>query len=212
MEGSLAETLGQKNPCRYRGYSYDKETELYYVSSRYYDPETCRFINADSTDTLTATMDDVTDKNLFAYCDNNPIMRMDDDGEFWKEIGLAVGITAGIVAVGALVVATGGLAVVAVAGGGTMLVATSTTTAALGVAAVAGKVAYGGILVHATAETAERYISYSKSKSDPYARPGQKKQGRERKEKNKNDNWKQNPNKKAKPLPKHIPGREHRKY
>ena len=35
------------NPLRYRGYVYDDETGLYYLQSRYYDPTTCRFINAD---------------------------------------------------------------------------------------------------------------------------------------------------------------------
>ena len=25
----------------------------------------------------------LTDKNLFAYCDNNPVMRVDDEGDFW---------------------------------------------------------------------------------------------------------------------------------
>ena len=37
--GSMAGSLGKKNPFRYRGYYYDEETGLYYVSSRYYDPE-----------------------------------------------------------------------------------------------------------------------------------------------------------------------------
>lgn len=46
--GSMAET----NPIRYRGYYYDTETGLYYISSRYYDPEICRFINADTADVL----------------------------------------------------------------------------------------------------------------------------------------------------------------
>ena len=45
--GSMADTLGVDNPLRYRGYVYDTETELYYLQSRYYDPEICRFINAD---------------------------------------------------------------------------------------------------------------------------------------------------------------------
>ncbi|MBR3586207.1 MAG: hypothetical protein IKO00_09315 [Oscillospiraceae bacterium] len=47
VTGSMASTLGAANPLRYRGYVYDSETGLYYVSSRYYDPEICRFINAD---------------------------------------------------------------------------------------------------------------------------------------------------------------------
>ena len=28
----------------------------------------------------------LTDKNLFAYCDNNPIVRADGDGEFWDTV------------------------------------------------------------------------------------------------------------------------------
>ena len=44
----MANTLGKYNPFRYRGYVYDEETGLYYLNSRYYDPELCRFISADS--------------------------------------------------------------------------------------------------------------------------------------------------------------------
>ena len=71
------------NPLRYRGYVYDSETKLYYVGSRYYDPEVGRFISPDTTDVLTATPMGLTDKNLFAYCDNNPVMREDSGGYFW---------------------------------------------------------------------------------------------------------------------------------
>ena len=46
--GELANTLGQINPLRYRGYVYDTETGLYYLQSRYYDPEIGRFLNADA--------------------------------------------------------------------------------------------------------------------------------------------------------------------
>ena len=45
-----------------------------------------RFINADAVDTLVATLDDVTDKNLFAYCGNNPVVRHDPDGKSWSVI------------------------------------------------------------------------------------------------------------------------------
>ena len=80
------------NPIRYRGYVYDNETGFYYLNSRYYDPENRRFINADTTDILTATPDSLTDKNLYAYCDNNPVMRKDDGGEFWHIVaGAAIG-------------------------------------------------------------------------------------------------------------------------
>jgi RHS repeat-associated core domain len=48
ITGSLASTVGVKNPYRYRGYRYDTETQLYYLNSRYYNPEWGRFINADA--------------------------------------------------------------------------------------------------------------------------------------------------------------------
>lgn len=39
VTGSLADTVGVKNPLRYRGYYYDVETKLYYLQSRFYDPK-----------------------------------------------------------------------------------------------------------------------------------------------------------------------------
>ena len=65
ITGSLADTVGQKNPFRYRGYYYDTETGLYYVGSRYYDAGVRRFISADTTDVLTASTTALTDKNLY---------------------------------------------------------------------------------------------------------------------------------------------------
>ncbi len=75
--GSLADTIGVKNPLRYRGYYYDNETGWYYLQSRYYDPETCRFINADS---LLIAGDYLQGTNMFAYCYNNPINSIDCSG------------------------------------------------------------------------------------------------------------------------------------
>ena len=71
------------NPLRYRGYYYDADLGLYYLGSRYYDPAICRFINMDAIGVISATPMALTDKNLYAYCDNNPVMRVDCDGEFW---------------------------------------------------------------------------------------------------------------------------------
>ena len=78
VTGSLADTVGVKNPLRYRGYYYDVETKLYYLQSRYYDPETCRFINADSL--LVAGDDYIQGVNMFAYCQNNPVVYSDPSG------------------------------------------------------------------------------------------------------------------------------------
>ena len=87
-----ANTTAVNNNLTYRGYYYDSDLEMYYLQSRYYDPVICRFINADIPDVITATPTALTDKNLFAYCDNNPVMRGDEDGEFWHIVaGAAIG-------------------------------------------------------------------------------------------------------------------------
>ena len=76
--GSLAEI----NPFRYRGYYYDSETGFYYVSSRYYDPEIGRWINADNV--IAGVGGDLKGYNLFAYCFNNPV-NMDDQAGNWPK-------------------------------------------------------------------------------------------------------------------------------
>jgi len=70
--------IGNMNPFRYRSYYYDVNTGLYYLKSRFYDPETCRFLNADTIDYLEP--DAVNGLNLYAYCGNNPIMNVDPSG------------------------------------------------------------------------------------------------------------------------------------
>lgn len=60
--------LGEKNPIKYRGYYYDEETKLYYLNTRYYDPEVKRFLNRDMLDNET---------NLYQYCYNNPVIDFD---------------------------------------------------------------------------------------------------------------------------------------
>jgi len=75
--GSLAPTLGAYNPLRYRGYVYDHETGLYYLQSRYYNPQWGRFLNAD---TLVSTGQGNLGNNMFAYCLNNPVAYQDSAG------------------------------------------------------------------------------------------------------------------------------------
>lgn len=95
---SSSGSLATINPLRYRGYYYDTETELYYLSNRYYDPKVSRFINADSTDAVLSA-NGLYDQNLFAYCDNNPVMRADNEGGFWHIVaGAAVGAVIGVLA------------------------------------------------------------------------------------------------------------------
>ncbi len=70
-------TLASINPLRYRGYVYDPETGLYYLQSRYYDPSIGRFINADA---FVSTGQGLLGNNMFAYCRNNPVSRIDLSG------------------------------------------------------------------------------------------------------------------------------------
>ena len=88
ISGTMKDTLGTINPLTYRGYVYDREIQLYYLQSRYYDPKLGRFINADR---LVATGDGFTGNNVFAYCGNNPVMFIDPCGtckHFWFLLGL----------------------------------------------------------------------------------------------------------------------------
>lgn len=63
------------NPFRYRGYYFDKETGYYYLQSRYYNPEWCRFINADDA-IFIGISGNVVGVNAFAYCENNSIKEL----------------------------------------------------------------------------------------------------------------------------------------
>ena len=82
--------VGYLNPFRYRGYYYDVETDLYYLESRYYDPETGRFLNADSLSYL-GEGSDLQNYNLYSYCENNPVMYSDPSGHSIT-ISLLVGL------------------------------------------------------------------------------------------------------------------------
>ncbi|MBE5934269.1 MAG: RHS repeat-associated core domain-containing protein [Lachnospiraceae bacterium] len=73
--------LGNLNSLRYRGYYYDTDLGMYYLQSRYYDPEVRRFINADDVSVLEEDQGSIVEHNLFAYCLNNPVNSLDEDGE-----------------------------------------------------------------------------------------------------------------------------------
>ena len=110
ITNSTEEHIGLINPIRYRGYYYDADMGLYYVSSRYYDPEIGRVINAADIDYLGAD-GSPSSYNLFAYCMNNPVNRFDANGNWslpnWAKV--AIGAAATVAAV-AVTVATGGAA------------------------------------------------------------------------------------------------------
>ena len=150
--------IGNINPLRYRGYYYDSETGLYYLNSRYYDPETGRFINADG---IIGANEDLGSYNLYAYCGNNPISRADSSGQAWWHIALAC---VAVVAVCAAVV----IAAPAVAAAATTVGIVTTATAVATTAFAVGTVATGVGVVSAgmaIAESVPKSSSKSKSKA-----------------------------------------------
>lgn len=79
QDGSMA-TI---NPLRYRGYYYDADLDMYYLQSRYYDPNIGRFISADDVHYIGAD-GTVSSYNLFTYCKNSPFLYTDESGH-WAE-------------------------------------------------------------------------------------------------------------------------------
>ena len=86
--------IAADNPFRYRGYYYDNETGYYYLQSRYYNPVTCRFINADSV--MSGVASNLIGFNLFAYCFNDPINMNDQDGNWPKWLTGTLNVVAGV--------------------------------------------------------------------------------------------------------------------
>ena len=103
-----------KNPFRYRGYYYDRETGFYATGARYYDPQIGRFISADNL--IASVGSSVQGHNLFAYCFSNPVNMSDSTGQWPRELTLGVGIAA--LTIGALApeVIVGAMVVAAVSG------------------------------------------------------------------------------------------------
>lgn len=149
------DNIGDINPIRYRGYYYDVETGLYYLNSRYYDPEIGRFINADTTDVLENAQYDINGLNLYAYCDNNPVAGRDDEGDmsFWKKLAIAAAVVVAVAVVAAVVtVATGGTATAALCAVGSTFVGAAKGAV---VGAVTGAV--GGAVTGAVTGAVEGY-------------------------------------------------------
>ena len=58
--------------------SLDSKHCYYYLGSRFYSPLLSRFMNADS---MADTGTGVVGTNMFAYCNNNPVLLTDPKGE-----------------------------------------------------------------------------------------------------------------------------------
>lgn len=100
IAGTLATTIGKSNPFRFKGYYYDEESNMYYCKSRYYVPEWGRWLTCDTPNFL--EIKNILGLNLFAYCGNNPINAIDENGQFWftimtTAVGAIVGACSAIV-------------------------------------------------------------------------------------------------------------------
>ena len=95
VELVLLQAIRRFTPFGYRGYCYDTFTGLYYLQSRYYDPNVGRFINADDTNYLNAT-GTVLGCNLFAYCENDPVNRVDPEGNLSVGFSMIIGAILGV--------------------------------------------------------------------------------------------------------------------
>jgi RHS repeat-associated protein len=90
-------SIGNLNPLRYKGYYFDKESGLYYLLSRYYDPSIGQFISPDDYTYL--DINKVSGYHLYAYCNNNPVMCSDDTGHMPNWVKWLIG---GVTFVGAV--------------------------------------------------------------------------------------------------------------
>ena len=82
------EGIGAINPFRYRGYYFDTESGLYYLQSRYYDPEIGQFISMDTPDYLAP--ETIGGVDLYAYCGYNPVMYVDPSGHLAISMSIAI--------------------------------------------------------------------------------------------------------------------------
>ena len=154
-EGDMQFTLGLDNPLRYRGYVYDRETGLYYLESRYYNPTIGRFINADS---IIGTGNNLAGNNLFVYCNNNPVTRCDPDGHWsWSKKDRAILGTALVIAGIAILLAapTGGSSLAF----GAVAISASTAVATGGNLAITGTIIVGDVIAASLIEASSKPTS-----------------------------------------------------
>ena len=137
--GSLKTTLGEHNPFRYRGYVWDKGTQLYYLENRYYNAERNRFISSDSVAYMLSST--LLECNAYVYCLNNPLMLYDPIGAFSLKslfkVAVATVVVAACVVASAVIVTTAASAFLPVAAA---TVAGKVAAVATGVSALGGAI------------------------------------------------------------------------
>ena len=158
------------NPFRYRGYYYDSSIGLYYLNSRYYDPETGRFLNEDLVSYLEP--ETIGGVNLYAYCLNDPVNNIDPSGHLVISLLIALAVTGAVVGgtTAGLIASNNGAQGWELAGsilGGALLGGAIGALAGLGLPMIGGTaggavaIADGGTLAMAGASVAASAVSVS---------------------------------------------------
>ena len=200
------------NPFTYRGYYFDKDLNLYYLGTRYYDSATKRFVNADA-----ALYHSMLGYNMYTYCNNNPVNCYDHEGEF------AVAITVGATAIGFL--ASVILAEIVYQVSVDVVEFIDETVDAIRdnkhtqstVVDLPKSIHDRSNNIQAEDKIDDNVLSIEKYEPNPYARPGEKKQNRENRNKSRyKDDWQPRNNRRdgkpAKPKS-HTPSKKgHKKY
>ena len=216
--------VASHSPFRFKGYLFDGETGLYYLNARYYDPSSGRFASPDGF----AYLDPWAlgfGPNPYAYCGCSPLLFADWEGNdaIAATVGAALLL---LIAIGALVVITIETQ--------THFLTNATAAFADAVCEIAESyvgqsipLVFGSVSLGTFPTASEPFVAsvedsavinvaqltFSFSIQDPFARPGQKKQGREIKSKGRarfRDRIKFRRGRK--PPKHHTPGRDHKKY
>jgi len=151
--------VANANPYRYRGYRYDLDISMYYLNSRYYNPQIGRFINADG---MLGQFGDIQSTNMYAYCANNPVMYLDPSGEAWWHWAAAIGVAATLTTL--TIISCGGFAAaygaIILAGNGIALAGLSSTATVLAFATAGSALGLAGSAI---------YAGFSSSSADEFA-------------------------------------------
>ena len=102
------------------------------MQSRYYDATLCRFLNRDNVNYLEP--ESIHGLNLYAYCNNNPVMFADPSGNEpkWLQVAAWIGLSVGVV------LCIGAIAILGAGVGATTLVGAIAVGAAKGALVGAG--------------------------------------------------------------------------
>ncbi|MCO7125914.1 DNRLRE domain-containing protein [Sporolactobacillus shoreicorticis] len=71
--------IAKDNEVRYASYTYDSETQHYYLQARYYDPQNGNFLSMDPDP---GDDGNTLSQNGYTYAENNPMTHVDPDGNF----------------------------------------------------------------------------------------------------------------------------------